>query len=129
MQGYANAATALTAPLRVSDPSAPSTTTFVGEPGKAIVEQLLGELAEFVAARVTERLMSPRRGEADEWLDTRRAAEYLGIHRDSLRRLAAEGTNSNRTGGSRMQAVLPAHRPRFLAVRGLGFGYRYAGAA
>jgi excisionase family DNA binding protein len=36
------------------------------------------------------RLAAPRRDGSDEWLDTRRAAEYLGIHRDSLRRLAAE---------------------------------------
>ena len=93
MQAYATAATAPSTPLRVIDPSAPSTTSgFVGEPCKAIIEQLLGELAELVAARVAERLMLPRQEEADQWLDTRRAAEYLGIHRDSLRRLAAEGT-------------------------------------
>lgn len=26
----------------------------------------------------------------DEWFDSRRAAEYLGVHRDTLRKLAAE---------------------------------------
>jgi excisionase family DNA binding protein len=54
-----------------------------------VVDQLLQQLAEYVAERVAERLVTPRR-ERDEWLDTRRAAEYLGIGRDSLRRLAAE---------------------------------------
>jgi excisionase family DNA binding protein len=41
---------------------------------------------------VATRLAAPPRDGAHEWLDTRRAAEYLGIHRDSLRRLAAERT-------------------------------------
>jgi excisionase family DNA binding protein len=26
----------------------------------------------------------------DEWIDSRHAAEYLGVHRDTLRKLAAE---------------------------------------
>jgi hypothetical protein len=93
MQAYASGATAPSAPLRVIDPSSSSVATRLAqEPGNLIIKQLLGELADLVAARVAERLMSPRRDEADEWLDTRRAVEYLGIHRDSLRRLAAEGT-------------------------------------
>jgi excisionase family DNA binding protein len=50
------------------------------------------QLAEFVADRVAARLAAPRRERADEWPDTRRAAEYLGIGRDSVRRLAAEGS-------------------------------------
>jgi excisionase family DNA binding protein len=37
------------------------------------------------------RLEAPQANGGDESLDTRRAAEYLGIHRDSRRRLAAEG--------------------------------------
>ncbi len=38
------------------------------------------------------RLVAPSDESADEWLDTRRAAEYLGVGRDSIRRLAAEGS-------------------------------------
>jgi excisionase family DNA binding protein len=55
-----------------------------------VLEQLLGQLADLVADRVAARLMAPRRVSPNDWLDTRRAAEYLGIGRDSLRRLAAE---------------------------------------
>ena len=58
--------------------------------GQAILDELLGQLADVVAERVAARLMAPQQASRDEWLDTRRAAEYLGIGRDSLRRLAAE---------------------------------------
>jgi excisionase family DNA binding protein len=56
----------------------------------AAVEQLLAQLADLVAEWLAGRFGAPRRATADECLDTRRAAEYLGIGRDSLRRLAAE---------------------------------------
>jgi excisionase family DNA binding protein len=56
----------------------------------AILDELLGHLVDLVAEKVAARLQAPRH-EADAWLDTRRAADYLGIHRDRLRRLAAEG--------------------------------------
>jgi excisionase family DNA binding protein len=58
--------------------------------GNAVLNQLLVELADLVADRVAAKLVAPARQRADEWLDTRRAAEYLGIGRDSVRRLAAE---------------------------------------
>jgi excisionase family DNA binding protein len=64
----------------------------IGDQRNVILDELLGQLAELVADRVVARITAPRRESADEWLDTRRAAEYLGIHRDSLRRLAAEGS-------------------------------------
>ncbi len=48
-------------------------------------EQQLDELAHRIAAHV--RL--PETSE-DRWLDTREAATYLGMHRDTIRRLAAE---------------------------------------
>jgi excisionase family DNA binding protein len=58
--------------------------------GNAVLDQLLGQLADLVADRVAARLVAPRRASVDDWLDTRHTAEYLGIGRDSLRRLAAE---------------------------------------
>lgn len=58
--------------------------------GNAALDQLLVQLAELVADRVAARFVAPRGASVDDWLDTRRAAEYLGIGRDSLRRLAAE---------------------------------------
>jgi len=54
------------------------------------LDVVLAQLADLVAERLTARLSAPIE-EADEWLDTRKAAEYLGVHRDTIRRLAAEG--------------------------------------
>jgi excisionase family DNA binding protein len=57
---------------------------------------LLDALIDQIAARVVERLAGvtnlPQAGQAtgDDWLDSRHAAEYLGVHRDTLRKLAAE---------------------------------------
>jgi excisionase family DNA binding protein len=53
-----------------------------------LIEGLLGQLADCVAAAIIDRLR-PTTGGADDWLDSRHAAEYLGLHRDTLRRLAA----------------------------------------
>ncbi len=41
-------------------------------------------------AAAANALAAPRSSREDEWLDSRHAAEYLGIHRDTLRKLAAE---------------------------------------
>lgn len=89
MQGYSMAETGQSLQLHlVERPSAMSAAAFAD--GNGFLDQLLVQLADFVAERVAARLSSPRRASPDEWLDTRRAAEYLGIGRDSLRRLAAE---------------------------------------
>jgi excisionase family DNA binding protein len=91
MQAYATAATGSVSPLRLVEQPPP---VFIGPsraPADGALELLLGQLAELVADRVVARLAEPRRRAPDEWLDSRRAAEYLGIGRDSLRRLAVEG--------------------------------------
>lgn len=55
------------------------------------IEGLLDAIADRIAERVAQRLaIAPEQGDA--WLDTRSAAEYLGVHRDTLRKLAAAGT-------------------------------------
>lgn len=54
----------------------------------SIFDALLDRLADRLAAAVIARLGSER-NQRDEWLDSRGAAEYLGLHRDTLRRLAA----------------------------------------
>ncbi len=84
MQAYASADTAPLVQLRALQPSPPP------DAPAGVLDDLLAQLAELVADRVAVRLATPRVSAKDEWLDTRRAAEYLGIHRDSLRRLAAE---------------------------------------
>ena len=55
----------------------------------SLLDQLLDHIADRLAAVITERLVvSDNR--PDEWFDSRHAAEYLGVHRDTLRKLAAE---------------------------------------
>jgi excisionase family DNA binding protein len=73
----------------VATHTAPAPTVPVqGGPG---VDVLLNQLVELVADRVAARLAAPTPA-VDEWLDTRAAADYLGVHRDTVRRLAAERT-------------------------------------
>jgi excisionase family DNA binding protein len=58
-------------------------------PEPSVLEQLLDHIADRLAAVIAKRLMvSDNR--PDEWFDSRHAAEYLGVHRDTLRKLAAE---------------------------------------
>lgn len=49
-------------------------------------EDQLGVIAELIAAKLASQARQD-----DEWLDTREAARYLGVHRDTLRRFAAAG--------------------------------------
>lgn len=89
MQAYATQETGFSSQLRLVDGPAP----LPHAPADGLVlNQLVGQIAELVAERVAARLAEPQRPRADEWLDSRRAAEYLSIGRDSLRRLAAEGS-------------------------------------
>ena len=55
----------------------------------AVIGQLVDQLAEQIAIALAERLDTDER-DGDDWLDSRHAAEYLGVHRDTLRKLAAE---------------------------------------
>ena len=50
----------------------------------------MGHLADLVVDRLMERTDANRSDHAGAWLDARGAAEYLGIHRDTLRKLAAQ---------------------------------------
>jgi excisionase family DNA binding protein len=54
------------------------------------VETLLDLLVQRIADAVAARLAAESTDQDDEWLDSRAAAEYLGVHRDTLRKLAAE---------------------------------------
>jgi excisionase family DNA binding protein len=69
------------------------------DPG--VLDQLLSELAERIADRLAAHLAGPERQKVDAWLDSRHAAEYLGIGRDSLRRLAAERSIPAEQAGTR----------------------------
>jgi excisionase family DNA binding protein len=54
-----------------------------------LLEEFISQLAERVVTRLAEQATTTENG-ADDWLDSRHAADYLGIHRDTLRKLAAE---------------------------------------
>lgn len=52
---------------------------------------MLDAIAGRVAIAIARHLESQQPCDTqDEWLDSRAAADYLGLHRDTLRRLAAE---------------------------------------
>lgn len=53
------------------------------------VEQFLDRIAERLAAAIAEKLVVNAEHE-QELFDSRHAADYLGVHRDTLRKLAAE---------------------------------------
>ena len=57
-----------------------------------VVDQLIDNLVDRIAGAIAERLAGCNTFEADEWFDSRRAAEYLDVHRDTLRKLAAQRT-------------------------------------
>jgi excisionase family DNA binding protein len=77
-------------PLRPSSaapaPQAPASTA----PEDALIDQLLGRLADLVVDRFMARAGNDADQPADVWMDARAAAVYLGMHRDTLRKLAAE---------------------------------------
>lgn len=56
----------------------------------ALLDLVVEQLADRVAAAVVARLEPAAAEAAPEWLDSRAAADYLGVHRDTLRKLAAE---------------------------------------
>ena len=94
MQAYATAEMASPAELRVLDrrPTIPDGPGEFPPSANAVLDQFVAELAARVAENVVAHLVTQRSEAANDWMDARRAAEYLGIHRDGLRRLAAEGT-------------------------------------
>jgi hypothetical protein len=55
-----------------------------------LIDEVLGRLADLVVDRLIQRNAAPANDVAGEWPDARGAAEYLGMHRDTLRKLAAQ---------------------------------------
>ncbi len=76
--------------LPIFDRTPVPTAATAGGSGPALLDQILGHLADLVVDRLVERAEANRSDHAAEWLDARGAAGYLGIHRDTLRKLAAQ---------------------------------------
>ena len=91
MQAYAS-----TEPLPLGDQLSTLERTSVRAPvtdaasDRALIDHVLGRLADLVVDRLIERTEARRSDDASTWLDARMAAEYLGLHRDTLRKLAAQ---------------------------------------
>lgn len=56
---------------------------------EALDEDALDALAERLAPRIAARLAGPREDGGDRWMTTAQAAGYIGVHRDTVRKLAA----------------------------------------
>ena len=67
----------------------PSDSTDEGSLLDALIDQLAERVAERLASTINPSQATGSGGQ-DEWFDVRHAADYLGVHRDTLRRLAAE---------------------------------------
>jgi excisionase family DNA binding protein len=61
-----------------------------GDSDRALVDEILDRLANLVVDRLMERTQAQSREHGSAWLDARSAAQYLGVHRDTLRKLAAQ---------------------------------------
>src|SRR5438874_1136506 len=93
MQAYATAERPEWGGLIRGHPSgAPAPVPMEAAPGfsPAPTDGLLERLADLVVDRLLERAAADPVESQNEWLDTRAAAAYLGVHRDTLRKLAAE---------------------------------------
>ena len=99
MSAYATADRQSPRPLRAADVGDDAPPRVGGRerseaPGIAsqakLLDGLMTVIADRIAEAITARLASSVQDVAPEWLDSRGAAEYLGLHRDTLRKLAAE---------------------------------------
>jgi excisionase family DNA binding protein len=95
----------------------------------SVLDVVIDQIAERVAQRLAaliDRCSATEDGGDDEWFDSRHAAEYLGIHRDTLRKLAAESAIPSEQDGPNCKLYfrrgdldawrLAGGRPRHLAT-------------
>ncbi len=91
MQAYATSKRLAPADqLRTLDRTSVPAAATAGDSDRSLIDQLLGRLADLVVDRLVECTAARTKEHSSAWLDARSAAEYLGIHRDTLRKLAAQ---------------------------------------
>jgi excisionase family DNA binding protein len=83
--------------LHTLDEASARTAPAAGDQERALIDQFLGRLADLVVDRLMARNDADGADHDSAWLDARGAAAYLGMHRDTLRKLAA-------------QRAIPAHQ-------------------
>jgi excisionase family DNA binding protein len=76
--------------LRTLDPGSVRSTATTSNSDSAVIDQILGRLADLVVDRLLWHSEASTNDKSCDWLDARGAAAYLGIHRDTLRKLAAQ---------------------------------------
>ncbi len=77
-------------PLTPTDSSGRSLTERTDAGQRVVVDDLIIAIAERIADVVAARIGQAASNVASEWFDSRGAAEYLGLHPDTVRKLAAE---------------------------------------
>ena len=87
MQAYASAES-LPRTGRTSQPR-PVDVALASTNDASLIDQLLGQLADLVAERLLEHASEVATDQSVQWLDARGAADYLGVHPDTVRKLAA----------------------------------------
>lgn len=91
MQAYATAERPLVGEsIRSLPPQKHTAADGVVDVSQVLLETALRRLADLVVERLLERTTDEPMLLREEWLDARAAAEYLGVHRDTVRKLAAE---------------------------------------
>lgn len=91
MQAYATSERLpLADQLRSLDRTSARAEAASGDSNPALIDQILGRIADLVVDRLMERANAQSSDHVSAWLDARGAAEYLGVHRDTLRKLAAQ---------------------------------------
>lgn len=69
----------------------------------AVLDELITALADRIADAIAARIAQSPAEVMPEWLDSRGAAEYLGLHPDTVRKLAAERAIPTEQDGPRCQ--------------------------
>jgi excisionase family DNA binding protein len=65
-----------------------------------VLDLVLDELATRIAHQIAARLSIAEEDSSDPWLDSRNAADYLGVSRTTVRRLGAEGSLNTEQAGA-----------------------------